>query len=589
MDLRPDLLTTVAHDLRTPLAALQGYLELLLLRQGNLDEAEARNYLHTAVRQSERLSRLVNNLFEWSRLEAGETSPNFEDFALAELLQDVMQRFQAEAQRRKVELILTPPQPPRTMVRADIALIERALGALLENALRHTPAGGRVTVAQGAQGAAARLARVEVSDTGEGIDAAALAHVFAHYERTERTSGEHGGGEGEGGLGLAIARRIVQLHGAELQIHSVLGQGTRAVFDLPVAAQGTASDTHGAGDVVESAPPVLHATEPGAAAAQIEQLQRRLAQSESERERERALAQTAQRAFEQRYLLALRGAQDGLWEWDIASDAVLLSPRWKSMLGFVDSELSDDKAGWMSRVHADDRDALARALHAHLADAQSQFDQPLRLLHKDGSVRHVLSRAVAIRDDDGRPYRMVGLDTDVTQVKHVQTVLDAVVEGTAGAFGADFFAKMVHHFARALEVDCAFITECTDHPATRVRTLAYWSRSLGFRDSFEFALRGTPCDAVVTQARSSFYGEGVGTLFPREKAFEAYVGLPIVASDGRVLGHLALFHSKPRGEELLVNSVYRIFLARAASEIERLQALAQLNTAQGLADRPASI
>ena len=96
-------------------------------------------------------------------------------------------------------------------------------------------------------------------------------------------------------------------------------------------------------------------------------------------------------------------------------------------------------------------------------------------VHKDGSMRHVLSRGVAIRDESGAPYRMVGLDTDVTRLRRVQTVLDAVADGTAGAFGEHFFAAMVQHFARALEVDCAFIAECVDDPATRVRTLAYWS------------------------------------------------------------------------------------------------------------------
>ncbi len=432
MDLRPDLLATVAHDLRTPLASLQGYLELLLLRQGDLDQAEARNYLHTAVRQSERLSRLVKDLFEWGRLEAGETQPNLEDFALAELLQDVVQRFESEAQQRKVQLRATAPHAPQALVRADIALVERALVALLENALRHTPAGGSVSVEH--RGDAGR-AHVEVRDTGSGIGAADLAHIFSHYERSERVSGEHGGGEG--GLGLAIVRRIVQLHGSELQIASVPGQGTRVTFDLPLVTPGTAAEE-------EAAPRALTSTAPAGppdAEARIERLQRELARSEAQREQERATAQAVQRAFEQRYLLALRGAQDGLWEWDIATDAVLLSPRWKSMLGFEDGELNGDKAGWLSRIHADDRAVLEDALQVHLADPQSRVDQPLRLLHKDGRVRQVLSRAVAIRRDDGTPYRVVGLDTDVTQVKHIQTVLEAMVEGTAASFGPDFFSQ----------------------------------------------------------------------------------------------------------------------------------------------------
>ena len=87
----------MAHDLRTPLASMQGYLELLLLRDGSLDPAEARNYLQTAARQSERLSRLVRDLFELTRLEAGELQPQPEAFALAELAQDVVQKFAARS------------------------------------------------------------------------------------------------------------------------------------------------------------------------------------------------------------------------------------------------------------------------------------------------------------------------------------------------------------------------------------------------------------------------------------------------------------------------------------------------------------
>jgi PAS domain S-box-containing protein len=296
----------------------------------------------------------------------------------------------------------------------------------------------------------------------------------------------------------------------------------------------------------------------------------------------RAAAESELRAAETRYLLALRGSQDGLWEWDLDSGAVHLSPRWKSMLGFESQEIADDRDGWLARVHADDRPRLEQALRQHLDGGETRFDLELRLLHKDGSVRDVLSRGVAIRRESGAPYRMVGLDTDVTRLKRVQTVLDAVAEGTTGAFGQDFYPAMVRHFARALDVDRAFLTQCADEPVTRVRTLAFWSAKEGLGENIEFALAGTPCETVIHDARSSFHREGVARLFPREQGFESYLGLPIVASDGRVLGHLAFFDTVPRGDEMLVESVYRIFLARAAAEMEREQALARLASTQGV-------
>lgn len=320
-----------------------------------------------------------------------------------------------------------------------------------------------------------------------------------------------------------------------------------------------------------------------AAAATQARLERLLAEQRSATEHAkmaRASAEADLRASEQRYVMALRGSQDGLWEWDIAAGAVQLSPRWKSMLGLATRELGDDLAGWHSRVHPDDQPAFDRALKQYVSQARTaggeeRFDHEMRLLHKDGSVRWVLSRGVAIRRADGEPYRMVGLDTDITRIKHVLAVLDAVAAGTSDAFGEKFFPAMVQHFARALGVDRAFVTECADYPTTRVRTLAYWSGD-GLRENVEYALEGTPCEQVVKGQQVCFHRSGVAGMYPREAGWEAFLGLPIIASDGRLLGHLAFFSSRPLGDEILVDSVYRIFLARTAAEMERMQALARL-------------
>lgn len=290
----------------------------------------------------------------------------------------------------------------------------------------------------------------------------------------------------------------------------------------------------------------------------------------------RAQLEARLRASEQRFVLAVRGSQDGLWEWDIAAGTMHLSPRWKSMLGFEDRELGDDRAAWLSRVHPDDRAGLEAALARHLATPGSSFDHELRLLHRDGGVRWVTSRGAAIRHASGAAYRMVGMDSDVTRLKRMQAVLDAVADGTAGAYGERFFPALVQHFARALEVSCAFVTECADQPPTRLRTLAFWSADTGLKDNFEYGLPGTPCEEVVGQARTCFHPAGVGRRFPAEAGFEAYLGLPIVASDGRVLGHLAFLHTTPLGQDVLMESVYRIFLARAAAELERRDALQRL-------------
>ncbi len=290
----------------------------------------------------------------------------------------------------------------------------------------------------------------------------------------------------------------------------------------------------------------------------------------------RSSAEAERRAAEEHSLLVLRGSQDGQWECDLASGRVELSPRWKSMLGLGPDEIGGDRGAWLARIHGDDRAGFENALARHLDGSDAHFEQEVRLIHKDGGLRNVLSRGIALRDENGKATRMVGLDTDVTRVKRVQTVLEAVADGTAGAFGEEFFRAMVRHFARALEVDRAFITECADHPVTRVRTLAVWSTKGGHADNFEYALAGTPCAEVVGEGHACFHREGVSKLFPREVGVESFLGMPIIASDGRMLGHLAFFDSRPRGDDMLVDSVYRIFLARAAAEMEKIQALARV-------------
>jgi signal transduction histidine kinase len=231
---RGELLANVSHDLRTPLASMQGYLELLLLRQGSLDPAQVHDYLQTAVRQSERLARLVGDLFELTRLEADDMRLQSEAFALAELAQDVVQKFALDARRRKVSLATrcdaALDAAGAMMVQADIALVERVLENLVENALRHTPAGGVVTIAIARH---ERHAQMAVCDTGEGIAAEDLPGIFERYDRASRV-GTAGSGV-HAGLGLAIARRIVNLHGSQLQVQSAPGQGTRVSFDLALA------------------------------------------------------------------------------------------------------------------------------------------------------------------------------------------------------------------------------------------------------------------------------------------------------------------------------------------------------------------
>jgi signal transduction histidine kinase len=223
--LRRDLVAQVSHDLRTPLASMRGYLDTLRMKGDTLPAAERDDYLGIAQRQAVRLSRLVDELFELAKLDARETPPRREPFAPAELVQDVVQKYQLQAQEAKIEL-RAQLRDGLPRIDGDIALIERALENLIANALDHTAAGGRVDVTVDALGPELLL---QVRDTGCGIDPDVLPHVFDRLY-SGGSSGSHGG------LGLTISRRIVELHGGSITAESRVGEGSLFVVRLPALA-----------------------------------------------------------------------------------------------------------------------------------------------------------------------------------------------------------------------------------------------------------------------------------------------------------------------------------------------------------------
>lgn len=225
---RRELIANVSHDLRTPLASMQGHLELLLLKHGSLPSAEQRSYLEIATRHCERLSKLVRDLFQLTKLEANEIAPQCETFSATELVQDVVQKLELAAEKRGLRLY-SRFSGRQIQVHADIGMIETVLENLIGNALRHTPRGGEVCIE--VEPEAGRVA-LRVSDSGCGIAREDLARLFDRYYHVDRGEDADAGGTG---LGLAIVRRIVELHGSAIRVESMLGQGSRFGFDLPAA------------------------------------------------------------------------------------------------------------------------------------------------------------------------------------------------------------------------------------------------------------------------------------------------------------------------------------------------------------------
>jgi two-component system, OmpR family, sensor kinase len=217
--LRRDLYASVSHDLRTPLTAMRGYLDTLASEDRSLSPERRRSYMEIAVKHCERLTRLVDQVFSLARLDATTVRLRPESVAATELAQDVVTKFQGFAERAGVRLRLEvdPHAPP---VMADIGMLETVLQNLIDNAVRHTSAGGEVVVAVRSRPDAVEII---VHDTGCGIPASEIERLMRPNEI---------GAGGRTGLGLAIVKRVLDLHGTELHVTSDVGVGTTAAFTM---------------------------------------------------------------------------------------------------------------------------------------------------------------------------------------------------------------------------------------------------------------------------------------------------------------------------------------------------------------------
>jgi signal transduction histidine kinase len=223
---RRELLTHLSHDLRTPLASLQGFLEVLTSPTRQLSTQEQQHYLAVSNNNCHQLKRLIEQIFELANLENGQVKIKTETFNLGELIYDCIAKFSLTAQNKGIYLGVEPAICDFTVV-ADIAKLERVLSNLIDNAIRHTNHGDsiniRVTKTQTEQ------LYVDVSDTGIGINKEELTAIFEpHYQ----ASNANKAGRQQGGLGLAICKGLLKLMNSEINVHSELGKGTQFRFNL---------------------------------------------------------------------------------------------------------------------------------------------------------------------------------------------------------------------------------------------------------------------------------------------------------------------------------------------------------------------
>ncbi|HTI92325.1 MAG TPA: HAMP domain-containing sensor histidine kinase [Puia sp.] len=224
--LRQELIANVSHDLRSPLAITQGYIETLIIKYGSLNEQESKRYLSIVMSSLKKLSHLVEQLFEYSKLEANQVQPVREPFLLNELVSDILMKYDIMAQKKGITFTTDVPET-LPAVFADIALVERAIQNLIDNALKFTPERGKIMITVRQSGPALEIS---IADTGIGIPLNDQSYIFDRYKKFP--GHEMRNAEGSG-LGLAIVKKIIELHQGTIQFSSTPGIGTKFWFQLP--------------------------------------------------------------------------------------------------------------------------------------------------------------------------------------------------------------------------------------------------------------------------------------------------------------------------------------------------------------------
>ncbi|MAB68003.1 MAG: two-component sensor histidine kinase [Bacteroidetes bacterium] len=223
--LRRELVANVSHDLRSPLASIQGYLETIQQKEPSINPEDRSKYYEIVLRNTKKLGTLIEELFELSKFDAQDVQPEMEPVSMAELAQDLVQQFKPLAEQKGITLKAVLSDEHTNLVYADIALMERAISNLIDNALKHTPAGGTVSIISTND---KENVSFTISDTGKGIAEENIQRIFDRFyqEDPSRTVGSGAG------LGLSIAQKILELHGSKLSVESKSGNGTTFSFVL---------------------------------------------------------------------------------------------------------------------------------------------------------------------------------------------------------------------------------------------------------------------------------------------------------------------------------------------------------------------
>lgn len=282
---------------------------------------------------------------------------------------------------------------------------------------------------------------------------------------------------------------------------------------------------------------------------------------------------------EQRLHFALEGANDGLWDWNIASGEVYYSPRWLSILGFRRDEIRPHMAVWNQLIHPSDRKLLDRSLNEHLAKQSNRFCVEVRMRSKRGEWIWGLIRGKAVSfSEHGQPVRVVGTLTDISQRKRIESALRSLAEGSANIANTDVLNTLVRCLAQSLDQRYGYLGQIIQQNGKRIVSgLAFWDDDR-FKQAIDSHIKGSPFE-VAEHVGYCFVPQNVQQAFPNDMLLhtlkaQSYIGIPLRADDDSILGVISVIDTQPLPDwvEPIAQAILPIFASRAAAELQRQNA-----------------
>jgi len=225
---RKELIANISHDLRTPISVIKGYAEMLSLKKDELSEEEELKYLNNIGESTKRVTGLMNQLLELSKLENNQIKLQKEPFSLAELVSDMVSRFEVLLKEKNIKFSFEIDEN-LPLAYGDISLVERVIQNLIDNAIKYSPENSKIIIGLGKSEDGITF---NIKDQGKGINPQNINKIFERYTTSSEVNKE----DKSFGLGLAISKKILELHDSTIAVSSKLNIGTTFSFQLPTMA-----------------------------------------------------------------------------------------------------------------------------------------------------------------------------------------------------------------------------------------------------------------------------------------------------------------------------------------------------------------